>query len=94
MRRTTRGLLSWAVTGVLTVGLGTGVVLMTAAPTALTAASTTAKSTTTVAAGVPTPVATTTATSPSTPIVLHMLPSPGYVDDSYSSSSRTTSYDN
>lgn len=93
MRRTTRGLLSWAVTGVLTVGLGTGVVLMTAAPTALTAASTTTKTTTAVAAGVPTPVATTTA-SPSTPIVLHMLPSPGYVDDSYSSSSRTTSYDN
>lgn len=93
MRRTTRGLLSWAVTGVLTVGLGTGVVLMTAAPTALTAASTTTKTTTAVAAGVPTSVATTTA-SPSTPIVLHMLPSPGYVDDSYSSSSRTTSYDN
>jgi hypothetical protein len=93
MRRKTRGLLSWAVTGVLTLGLGTGVVLMTAAPTALTAASTTAK-TTTVAAAVPTPVATTTATSPSTPIVLHMIPSPGYVDDSYPSSSRTVSYDN
>ena len=81
MRRKTRGLLSWAVTGVLTLGLGTGVVLMTAASTALTAASTTATT-------------TTTATSPSTPIVLRMIPSPGYVDDSYPSSSRTASYDN
>ncbi len=94
MRRKTCGLLSWAVTGALTIGLGTGAVLMTAAPTAITAASTTAKTTTTVAATVPTTAATTTATSSSTPIVLHMLPSPSYVDDSYSSSGSTTHYDN
>ncbi len=95
MRRNTRGLLSWAVTGVMTIGLGAGVVLMTAAPTALTASSTTSKTTTTVAATVPTTAATsaaTTATSSSTPLVLHSLPSPGGGDDSYSTSG-TTSYD-
>jgi hypothetical protein len=63
MRRKSRGILSWTVTSLFTLGLGAGVVLMTATNGVVIAASPTSSPTTSVATTVPTKVPTTAPTT-------------------------------
>jgi hypothetical protein len=65
MRRKSRGILSWTVTSLFTLGLGAGVVLMTASNSVVSAASPTTSPSTSVATTVPTAAPTTAAVASS-----------------------------